>query len=495
MGKVALELRGIRKTFPGASPDLPVVRAVRDASMRFEVGTISFLCGENGAGKSTVLRGGAGLLDPDAGQVEVYGRPLARGRRAAGDAGVAMVEQHFALADRLTALENIVLGHEPRRGPTVDWAAATSRIRELERTLGTHLRLDAEVGSLGVGDRQRVEITRALFRDARVLILDEPTAVLTPSEATALYETLGALASAGRAVVVVTHKLEEVAAHAGCVVVMRHGEVTFAWTNAQGPRPEIDEIAREIMGREAPTALAIERQERGGLALRLRGVAVGSALRGIDLELHEREIVGVAGVEGNGQRELVDVLAGAPHAGEVTPAPTPGRVRVVHEDRQRDGLVLDASVRDNLVLDALGGLTRRGMLDVAAMTREASRRLAAIGAELPLDAPARQLSGGNQQKVVMARALAAKDMAVLVCAHPSRGVDVAAQAALWREIVRARDEGVAVLIVSADLRELRALASRIIVFYKGRIVAELPPTASDEDLGRAMLGLSDGAAA
>jgi ABC-type uncharacterized transport system ATPase subunit len=480
----ALELDGVDMRF-GA------IHAVRRVTLAFDPGKIHAVVGENGAGKSTLLRIGAGLLVPEAGVVRIDGRRLEPHTPAeAIRRGVAMVQQHFSLVEAFTALENIVLGVEPRASiGRLDFAAARARAGAIAHELGSDLPLDARVGSLGVGDKQRLEIARALYREARVVILDEPTAVLTPGEADGLYETLRRLARAGRTVVVVTHKLDEVRAHADVATVIRRGCVVE--TRAVERTDEaVTALAKAVMGESADGPPERTARERGDRALVVRGLRVGRALRGVDLDVRAGEIVGVAGVEGNGQRELVHALAGLRAADEGTFAPAPHALAVVHEDRHHEGLVLDASVRDNVLLGELGRFSTSGFLDARAIDVEARARVTRAHAPPDLDAPVRALSGGNQQKLVVARAIARVDAGaacVLVLAHPTRGVDLAASRAIHAEILRVAADGAAVLVVSADLAELRALCDRILVFARGRVTAELPPTASDAEIGRAML--------
>jgi simple sugar transport system ATP-binding protein len=409
-----------------------------------------------------------------------------------------MVLQHFALVPVMTTLENLVLGVEPAtRFGVLDEARARTRAATIATELGVTLDLDARVEDLGVGDRQRIEIARALFRDARLVILDEPTAVLTKHEAAALYATMRRLAEAGRGIVVVSHKMDEVRDHADVVTVMRRGELVFTEVldRSGDVAAQIDRVTTSIMGREGEgttgRASAARRTAADGEPLlSLRDVRLGRVLDGISLAVRAGEIVGVAGVEGNGQRELVAVLAGElhPEGGRIDGGP----IAVVREDRQTEGLVLDAAVRDNLVLGELERFRARlGLLDLGALEREAKARLDRSGVSPPdLDRPARTLSGGNQQKIVVTRALA-RSAKVLVLAQPTRGVDLGAMRDIHREITGAADAGAAVLVVSSDLDELRALASRIVVLARGRIAGELAVSeATDEHLGRMMLGLA-----
>lgn len=490
--------------------------AVRPATVELRSGVIHAVCGENGAGKSTLLKIVAGMVQPDTGHVEAFGSRLEPHTPREGiRRGIGMVLQHFALVPVFTALENIMLGAEPVRGLGVlDLATARKKAVLVAKELGVDLPLDARVESLGVGDRQRLEIARALYRDARLLILDEPTAVLTKREAAALYATLRRLADGGTGIVVVTHKMDEVRAHADVVTVMRRGEVLFTRAidrkGGADVAAQVDEVTAAIMGAgkvtggDADTESALQatgntraatgRDGAREVVLGLKDVCVGRALDGVSLSVHAGEIVGIAGVEGNGQKELVAVMARdrVPEKGEVTG----GAASVIREDRHAEGLVLDASLRDNIVLGELGSFERfAGWLDLGALETEATARIARSGAPQDLDRSARTLSGGNQQKVVVARALArlAENRArVLVAAQPTRGVDLGASADIHARLREAARSGAGVLILSADLDELRALCSRILVLARGRIVAEVPPTTSDEELGRSMLGLDEG---
>jgi ABC-type uncharacterized transport system ATPase subunit len=481
--------------------------AVRPASVTFRSGLIHAVCGENGAGKSTLLKIVAGMVVPDTGHVEAFGsRIVPHTPREAIARGIGMVLQHFALVPAFSALENLILGAEPTSAfGVIDLGAARRRADVVAHELGVDLHLDAIVDSLGVGDRQRLEIARALCRDAKLLILDEPTAVLTKGEVDSLYATLRRLADAGTGVVVVTHKMDEVRDHADEVTVMRRGELLFTRTldrsNAAAVEAEVDEVTAAIMGagrggRAAGAAKATQASTRdaGGaseVVLELSGVSLGHALHDVSLVLRAGEIVGVAGVEGNGQRELVAVLARdiAPDRGEVK-GMAPALIR---DDRQVEGLVLDATLRDNMVLGELASFAgRAGLLDLDALEAEARARITRSGAPTDLDRTARMLSGGNQQKIVVARALARlgdKGARALVAAQPARGVDLGASDDIHARLREAAANGAGVLILSADLDELRALCTRILVLARGRVVADLPPATSDAELGRHMLGV------
>jgi simple sugar transport system ATP-binding protein len=467
------------------------VRAVDDVSLAFESGRIHAVVGENGAGKTTLLKVAAGVVVPDRGEVRVDGAAVfPHTVREATGRGIGMVQQQFALVGALTALENVILGNEPAGAlGALDIAAGRALAERHARSMGGSLPWDVPVEQLGVGERQRVAIVRALARSARVLILDEPTAVLTPMDADALYAVLRRLADGDKAVIVVTHRLDEVRDHADVVSVLRQGKLVSTRAVVRGDAHALNEAMADVMGETPPAPVHRPVRPGGAVGIEVHDLRRGTALRGVTFAVREGEIVGVAGVEGNGQRELVRVLAGldASSGGEVHT----GAVAVVHEDRHSEGLVLGATVRDNLVLGELGRFTRWGVVDSAGLERAASERLDQGGVvPADLDAPVCALSGGNQQKVVVARAFA-RDAAVLVLAQPTRGVDLGAARAIHDKIARAAQDGRAVLLVSSDLAEMRGLCDRILVMARGRVAAELPPDASDADFGQAMLGASE----
>ena len=470
---------------------------MHDVTVAFAPGEIHAVCGENGAGKTSLLKIVAGMIPPERGEVLVGSERLAPHTPAEAIArGVAMVLQHFALVPAFTALENIVMGSEPTdRFGILDVRAARTRIEAIMKDLGTSLPLDERVEDLGVGDRQRIEIARALYRDAELVILDEPTAVLTKTEAAALYATMRRLADGGKGIVVVTHKMDEVRAYADVVTVLRKGELVFTrrLDRSGDLAAQVDEVTQAIMGAVSGAAEKLSTQAHVDVAkdapvvLAFEDVHVGRALHGLSLTVRAGEIVGMAGIEGNGQREIVGVLAGelAIEKGAVQR----GTVALVHEDRQHEGLVLDATLRDNIVLGELGSFANAiGWLDLGRLEKEAGARLARSGAPNDLDRVARTLSGGNQQKIVVTRALARPASAVVV-AQPTRGVDLAAAIAIHADLLAAAKAGAGVLVMSVDLDELRTLSARIVVIARGRIVAELPNTASDDEIGRHMLDL------
>ena len=469
-GQSALLLAGIRKR-------CGTTQALAGATLDATRGRVHALVGENGAGKTTLMRIAYGLERPDAGQVSVGGRPLASGVVAALQAGLGMVHQHFMLAEALTVVENVVLGREPMRGGLVDWARARREVAELGQRYGLAVEPDARVDTLGVGEKQRVEIVKVLWRGADIIILDEPTAVLGPTEAAGLLEVVRGLRAAGKTVVLITHKLDEVMAAADDVTVLRRGLVV---TRKLVAETSAAELARAMVGHDV-TPPEVEAVAPRAVVLELRGLRAGR-LQGVDLEVRGGEIVGVAGVEGNGQRELIEGIIGLCQA--------TGQVRVggvdlsgksvaerlaaglahVPEDRQRRGLVLEFTLEDNLVLGRLGEFAGRFGLDRARVRAHARQVLGEhdVRPAQPT-ALASVLSGGNQQKLVLARELRRPGTKLLLCAQPTRGVDIAAAAEIHKRLLAARAAGMAILLVSADLGELRLLSDRIVVMLRGRI--------------------------
>jgi ABC-type uncharacterized transport system ATPase subunit len=481
--------------------------AVSGASLALETGKIHAIVGENGAGKSTLASIATGLVRPDEGHVEVFGERLSpHTARAAIARGVGIVQQHFRLIDALSVLDNAMLGAEPVRSfGRIDREGARVKLERALAQLRAKLDPNARVSTLGVGDRQRLEIARVLFCEARVIVLDEPTAVLTPEDAHALYVTLRRLADDGRAIAVVTHKMDEVLDHADEVTVMRRGRVvsTRAVYRDGGRASNRGEQRRALLhdafhDSDEASSVALPGAGDGDsqVLLEIDGLEAG-VLQGARLEVRAREIVGLAGVDGNGQRELVDVLAGLrePSKGAVH-AHAP--IEIVHDDRQRRGLVLAASVADNAVLGELRRFSGVIGLDGGAIRNEAERRVH-DGGVVPasIDLPASALSGGNQQKLVIARALARDDAGrrILVLAQPTRGVDINAARQIHRRIVDAAEAGAAVLVLSADLDELRVLCHRIVVITHGRMVGEAlrdargqwDESATNEKLGARMV--------
>jgi simple sugar transport system ATP-binding protein len=507
MATPAIALRGITRRFG------PVV-ANRDVSLELAPGEIHALVGENGAGKSTLMRVLYGLLQPDAGRIEVDGRPVRIASPAAAmRLGLGMVHQHFMLVDTLTVAENVTLGREPgatlgvmRRRAAEDAVAALSARHRLP------VDPRAPIRTLSVGEQQRVEILKALHHGARVLILDEPTAVLTPQEVDELFDVLRALERDGTTVVLITHKLAEVKALAERVTVMRAGAVVGGGAVAS---LTVERIAELMVGHAIPPLHA--RAERAPTAplLEVRGLEVRDdrglpAVRGVSFDVGNGEIVGIAGVEGNGQHELIECLAGlrgrAKGEVRILGASASGRsarehaalgVAHIPADRLRRGLVPPMSLAENLVLGLHHEPTLGNgpLLSPARLAAHARPLLARYDVRPPEPRlPASALSGGNQQKLIAARELT-RGAHVILAAHPTRGVDLGAIAFLHRRLLEERDAGHAIVLVSSELSEILALSDRIFVMYEGRFVHETRPDATDERaLGLHMTGRREGAA-
>jgi simple sugar transport system ATP-binding protein len=435
------------------------------------------LCGENGAGKTTLATIAAGKLKPTSGTV------VARGN-------VGLVHQHFELVDRLRVWENVVLGREPRRGPQLDRAAARAEVVRLSQEYGLAVDPDAAIETLPVGIAQRVELLRELARDPAVLILDEPTAVLAPAEIDALFATVRALAARGTAVLIITHKLQEVVAHTSRITVMRAGKVVARFETAQ---TNVDEIARAMVGGELPE-LAARLQTVPKPALAVRDVSAGEsslAVRNASFEVRGGEIVGVAGVEGNGQSALADAIAGViPYRGSIEldgvtlGTADPARriaqgIRTIPQDRRREALVLPWSIVENVALGDQRRLRKGVTVDRNAARELATRIVERFDVRTPsVDARVDELSGGNQQKVVVGRALA-HDPKFLLVYQPTRGIDVGAAALVQSRMIEARNAGVAILLISFELDEVLALSDRVIVMYRGAIVGTFERSAID----------------
>jgi ABC-type uncharacterized transport system ATPase subunit len=494
----ALELVEITKRFPG-------VVACDRVSLGVAPGTVHALLGENGAGKSTAMSVASGLYAPDAGEVRIGGVRLGRGGpRTALRLGLGMVHQHFMLVPTLTVADNVVLGREPRRGPFLDRGAAAARVAATATRFGFDLDPLARVGDLSVGEQQRVEIVKVLDGGARTLVLDEPTAVLTPHEVDRLFGILRGLAADGRAIVLITHRLAEVRALASWVTVMRAGRVVDSAPVADRSEAE---LAAQIVGRQLRPPPRRTQIEPGERVLELDDVATAgerAALHGVTLVVRQREVLGIAGVEGNGQRALAHAvlglepivrgqvrLAGRDLAGLDCARRRAAGIGWVPEDRLGEALVADMRLEENIVLGrqrdrALG---RGGWLDPERVRARARELLTASDVRPPDPTlPAAALSGGNQQKLVLARELADRPQ-LLVLGQPTRGVDIGGIEFLHARILAARDAGQAVLLVSADLNEVLALSDRIAVLYAGRIVGEVEAERAEaRQLGMWMTG-------
>jgi general nucleoside transport system ATP-binding protein len=495
-----LELRNITKRFGTVLANDRVNIAVRS-------GSIHAIVGENGAGKSTAMRIAYGFYRADDGDVLVDGTPQKINTPHDAIAlGIGMVHQHFMLVDTMTVAENIVLGVEPGTTLALDLRGAEKRIRGLSEEFRLAIDPGATIDQLSVGQQQRVELLKALFRQARILILDEPTAVLTPQEVDEFFHILRRMREQEKTIVIITHKLDEVMSISDEVTVMRDGRVVG---RRETSSTSVAELARLMVGREVLLRVAKEPAKPKGEILAVRQLSMRARLHEISLSVRAGEIVGIAGVEGNGQTELIEALAGLVDRSRLS-----GRIEFeghdisalsardrkelgiahVPEDRHRRGLLLDASLAENSILGVhyrQPAVARRGgiMLDDAGIRARAQQVIRDFDVRpANADLPARALSGGNQQKLIIGREFELPPKLLLV-SQPTRGVDIGAIEFIHRKLVELRDAGCAVLLVSAELEEVTALADRLFVIYEGRIVGEVNPTkATKEEIGLMMTG-------
>ncbi len=491
-----IEMRGITKRF-GA------VLANQNINLAIPANTIHAIVGENGAGKSTIMKILYGFYTADAGEIVLDGQP--RALRTPHDAialGVGMVHQHFMLVPPMTVLENIVLGAEPGNAARIDFKKAEAEIGQLARTFGFNLNLNAKVEDLSVGQQQRIEVLKALYRGARILILDEPTAVLTPPEVEEFFKILRAMREQGKTIIIITHKLNEVLALSDNVTVMRDGQVVGA---RQTSTTDAAELARLMVGRDVLLRVEKAPAQPKAVVLSVKHLKLGTALNDVSFEVRAGEIVGIAGVEGNGQTELIEVLSGLQHAasGKLTLAgqelnklsARAGKelgIGHIPEDRHRRGLLLDFDLADNAILGThyrAPAANAFGLLDDDAIAAKAERLIRDFDVRPPNAAlPARALSGGNQQKLIIGREFDLQPKLLLV-SQPTRGVDIGAIEFIHRKLIGLRDAGAAILLVSAELEEVLSLSDRVLVMYQGRIVGEVDPqSAAQEEIGLLMTG-------
>jgi len=475
--EIVLKLSGITKRFGPLTANDAI-------SLSLGRGEIVGLLGENGAGKTTLMNILFGHYVAEAGEIEIEGKPLPPGSPAAAiAAGIGMVHQHFTLADNLTVLDNIVLGTESFWSLSSDRARARKRIRELGQTFGLEVDPDATVATLSVGERQRVAILKALYREAKILILDEPTAVLTPQESVSLFNTLKRFVAKGLSIIFISHKLNEILAACQRVAVLRAGQLVAERDTAGVTRAE---LAQLMVGRNIPQAKA-EAQQPGGIVLRLEHVSVRKGSRHLDdisLELRAGEILGIAGVSGNGQSLLADVVGGvvAPSQGtmavdgaelrDLSPRVMVAKgVARIPEDRHAEGLIGDMTVTENLISESyrasrFGG---RGLIDWTKARVFAKKIIADYAVKCPSpEAPVRLLSGGNMQKLILGRVMANTPRVVLAN-QPTRGLDVGAIGYVHEQLLAARKRSAAILLISEDLDELLSLADRISVIHRGQL--------------------------
>jgi len=501
----AIELVGVEKRF---GP----VHANKDIHLRVEAGTIHGIVGENGAGKSTLMSILYGFYTADAGEIRIGGeRVEIRDSDDAISLGVGMVHQHFMLVEPFTVLENVMLGAEGGARLAAGRAKARAELLRLEREFDLRVDPDAVVGDLPVGQQQRVEILKALYRGAEILILDEPTGVLTPDEADQLFRILGQLKAQGKTILLITHKLREIMAATDAVSVMRRGEMVATRATAE---TSVEALAELMVGRRVLLRVEKGPARAGEVRLRVSDARVRDGqgverLKGVSLEVRAGEIVGLAGVAGNGQSELLEAIAGIRAlssgrievCGEAREAADPEVLRKmglahVPEDRHRMGLVTAFSAEENVILGyhrddryAAGWFMDRG-----AIRRACEARMKEFDVRPPSpELKTANFSGGNQQKIVLAREIE-RDPEVLIVGQPTRGVDVGAIEAIHRRLIELRDAGKAILLVSVELDEIRALADRVLVMFDGEIMGELPEGAGEREIGLLMSGVREEAA-
>ncbi|HEY0606293.1 MAG TPA: ABC transporter ATP-binding protein [Herpetosiphonaceae bacterium] len=499
----ALEVRNITKQFPG-------VLANDHISFTLEKGEIHAFLGENGAGKSTLMNILYGLYAPDEGEILINGQPVTiRNSADAIRLGLGMVHQEYALVETLTAAENIMLGTEIVSGPLLDERAANERISQLAQEYGLHVPPDALVQDLPVGVQQRVEILKALYRKADILILDEPTAVLTPQEAEDLFRVMRSLVESGKSIIFISHKLKEVLSIADRITVLRRGKVVGDALPEQATEVS---LASMMVGRDVVLTVEKTAAQPGKPVLHIEDLVVLDdraqvAVNNVSLEVCAGEVLGIAGVQGNGQTELVEAINGLREIVSGTiglenrpiTAATPRQitemgVAYIPEDRKGTGLVLSYPIADNLVLSSYyRSPFARGIRIIGSQIEEQARKLVK---QFDIRTPsiwtsAGSLSGGNQQKIIVAREFS-RQIKLLIASQPTRGIDVGSIEFIHRSIIQQRDEGVAVLLVSAELDEVLALSDRIAVMYKGTILALLPRAeATRERLGLLMAGITE----
>ncbi len=491
----AVEMNGIVKQYP-------LIRAIDDVTFSLKRGEIHSLLGENGAGKSTLMKILYGMCKPDKGEIFINGKKTEiKNPRKAIELGIGMVHQHFMLAPVMTVAENIVIGSEPCRGLFFDKKAAVSQIDQMIKKYGFNIKASEKVANLSVGEQQRVEILKALYRGADILILDEPTAVLTPQEVSELFVIMRELKNAGKSIIIITHKLKETLEIADSISVLRDGKMIA--TGLPVANSTVDDLAKLMVGRDVELGIVRRSKNIGQECFQIRNLNLSSngkkILKDINLTLHKGEILGIAGIEGNGQTELIEVLTGLTvpdtmciekdgkeikgNAADFIA----NKIGHIPEDRMTRGLVMEMSIADNVILGyhKKDCFSKRGLFSKTSVDKFSSQKLEEYRIKAPnIFEKCGSLSGGNQQKVVIARVFS-QNPDVIIVAQPTRGVDIGAMEYIHTKLLDLRDEGKAIILFSADLDEVRCLSDKLAVIYDGKIVSQ---TKADE-LNETQLGL------
>lgn len=498
-----VELKQITKRFPG-------IVANDSISLTLRKGEIHALLGENGAGKSTLMNILFGLYQPDEGSIEMDGKPVTIDNpNTAIKYGIGMVHQHFKLVQPFTVTENIILGMEPKKGTNIDYKSASAKVAKLSEQYGLQVNPNSKIQDISVGMQQRVEIMKTLYRGADILIFDEPTAVLTPQEIVELMAIMRRLVAEGKSIILITHKLKEIMEISDRVTIIRRGKVIDTVdTHQTNP----NDLAEKMVGRRVSFKIDKAEPQIGEPVLTMNHVKLMSkdnvpSLNGIDLTVRAGEIVGIAGVDGNGQTELIEAITGLRkiNSGTITLSGKEitnlGARKIIEngvshipEDRHKHGLVLDFSIRENMILETYykPPFSKGALLEQDVISEHAEKLVKAFDVRTPdIETKARSLSGGNQQKAIIAREIE-KNPDLLIAAQPTRGLDVGAIEFVHQQLIKQRDQGKAVLLISFELDEIINVADRIAVIYGGKIIGEVyPKDTNDQELGLMMAGLME----
>lgn len=496
-----IEMLNIRKEFG-------TFVANDNITLQLRKGEIHALLGENGAGKSTLMNVLFGLYQPEGGEIRVRGEKVnIENPNIANDLGIGMVHQHFMLVEKFTVTENIILGSEPRSGLTVDRATARKKVMDISEQYGLRIDPDAKIEDISVGMQQRVEILKTLYRGAEILIFDEPTAVLTPQEIQELIQIMKRLIEEGKSIILITHKLKEIMQVADRCTVIRRGR--YIGTVEVDETVNEDSLAEMMVGREVNFDAEYSKADPQQVVLDVQQLVVKDSrglkvVEGLDLQIRSGEILGIAGIDGNGQTELIEALSGLkkPETGKIllngkdvtgfTPRKvTESGVGHIPQDRHKHGLVLDYSIRDNMVLQTYykEPFSKRGLMNYKAVAEKAKALIEKFDVRTPsIDVPARALSGGNQQKAIIAREVD-RSPDLLIAAQPTRGLDVGAIEFIHEQLIKEREKGRAVLLISFELEEILHVSDRIAVLYEGKIVGiRDPKETTEQELGFLMAG-------